>query len=122
MVYDWSQGELAEGLRCYREQDFFTAHEHWEKVWLQSAEPEKSLIQAVIQVAAACHHLQHGNVRGTISLLKSAMGRTVNHPSPCAGVSVIALREDALRWLAQLEGDAEFCHQGTPYPVIRLEV
>ena len=30
---DWQHGALAEGLACYRRQEFFLAHEHWEDVW-----------------------------------------------------------------------------------------
>jgi uncharacterized protein len=54
---DWSCGELAEGLRCYRAEEFFLAHEHWEGVWLKAQEPEKTFLQALIQTTAAFHHL-----------------------------------------------------------------
>ena len=30
MTLDWNLGALADGLRCYRSQEFFMAHEHWE--------------------------------------------------------------------------------------------
>ena len=119
-TFDWSSGELADGLRCYREGEFFTAHEHWEKVWLTSTEPEKSMLQAIIQVAAACHHLQNGNVRGCISLLKSALGRMKDHPSPCAGIAVAALREDVCEWLERLEGNSVSEEMESPYPVLRI--
>jgi predicted metal-dependent hydrolase len=119
-TFDWNDGELAAGLRCYREGEFFTAHEHWEIVWLAAAEPEKSLLQAVIQVAAACHHLQNGNVRGCISLLNSAMGRVKDHPSPCAGIDLASLRNDVERWLGRLRGESESEELESPYPLIRV--
>ncbi len=68
--FDWSKGELHEGLACYQAKQFFEAHEHWEVVWLLSAEPEKTLLQAIIQVAASFHHLQRGNEKGARSLLR----------------------------------------------------
>ena len=120
MTYDWDEGELAAGLRCYREREFFTAHEHWEKVWLSSAEPEKTILQAVIQVAAACHHLQNGNVRGCISLLNSALRRMKDQPSPCAGIAVASLREDVSQWLGRLEGKSVAEELESPYPVVRV--
>ena len=62
MDLDWTHGRLAEGLRCYHAQEFFAAHEHWENEWLASQEPEKTFLQALIQVAAAFHHFRrwHG--------------------------------------------------------------
>ena len=46
MALDWSCGALAEGLRCYRNEEFFLAHEHWEAIWLHCEEPEKTFLQA----------------------------------------------------------------------------
>jgi len=39
MTLDWTQGELAEGLRCYRSRNFFAAHEHCESDWLVTKGP-----------------------------------------------------------------------------------
>ena len=61
MPLDWSCGALAEGLQCYESGEFFLAHEHWEGVWLNCEEPEKTFLQALIQITAAFHHLQRKN-------------------------------------------------------------
>jgi hypothetical protein len=50
MTLDWNLGALADGLRCYRTQEFFAAHEHWESVWRKCQGPEKSFLQALIQI------------------------------------------------------------------------
>ena len=55
MSLDWTQGGLYEGLRCFHSSTFFEAHEHWESVWLAAQEPEKTLLQGLIQVAASFH-------------------------------------------------------------------
>jgi hypothetical protein len=102
---DWSGGELAEGLRCYRAEKFFLAHEHWEGVWLKEQEPEKSFLQALIQIAAAFHHLQRGNERGTASLLRAALLRLEPHAICFGGVMVGPLREEVMAWLRKLETD-----------------
>ena len=60
-MLDLTSRELAEGLGCYQREAFFATHEHWELVWLETEEPEKSFVQALIQVAAAFHHWQRGN-------------------------------------------------------------
>ena len=44
-MIDWSTPEMSAGLTCFRGEQFFEAHEHWEAVWLRSSEPEKTFIQ-----------------------------------------------------------------------------
>lgn len=104
-MLDWSDGGLAVGLRCYRAQEFFLAHEHWEEVWLQAKEPEKTFLQALIQTTAAFHHLQRGNRRGATSLLHAALRRLEAYEISFGGVSVKALREEIGAWLQALEQD-----------------
>ena len=91
MKLDWTQGGLAEGLRCYRSREFFAAHEHWESVWLATKGPEKAFLQALIQLAAALHHIQRGNPRGAASLLRSALQRLEPHPLLFGGIAVSSL-------------------------------
>jgi uncharacterized protein len=98
----WKQGSLAEGLACYRRQEFFEAHEHWEAVWLRLEEPEKSFMQAVIQVTAAFHHLQAANPAGAISLLQRALRRLEECPAQFGGIAVARLREQIREWLGAL--------------------
>jgi predicted metal-dependent hydrolase len=102
MILDWNGGALAEGLRCYREGEFFMAHEHWEGVWLACQEPEKTFLQALIQVAAAFHHWQRGNAEGTASLLRSALRKLGRYPDEFEGIAVESLRQSLLEWLDAL--------------------
>jgi uncharacterized protein len=101
---DWKSGALAEGVRCYRNEEFWLAHEHWESVWLRLDEPEKTFLQALIQTTAAFHHLQKGNTRGTVSLLRRALGRLEPYPAFFGGVDLAQLRREAGEWLLSLEG------------------
>lgn len=103
MTLDWSCGELAEGLGCYRRREFFDAHEHWELVWLRLEEPEKSFLQAIIQVTAAFHHWQKRETAGTESLLRRVQRRLVLCPAVFGGIAVAQLREEIAAWLKGLE-------------------
>jgi uncharacterized protein len=103
MSFDWSSGALAQGLHCYRCGDFFLAHEHWEGVWLQCVEPEKTFLQALIQIAAAFHHRQRGNLAGAASLLRAALRKLGSYPGECEGVAVEELRASLRAWLDALE-------------------
>lgn len=100
---DWNTGALAEGLRCYRAGQFFDAHEHWESVWLASAEPDKTFLQALIQVTAAFHHLRRGNPLGAASLIHRALHRLDRYPPHYAGLQVEALRHELRAWRDALQ-------------------
>jgi len=117
MPLDWSCGALAEGLRCYKNEEFFLAHEHWEGIWLNCEEPEKTFLQALIQITAAFHHLQRKNFRGTASLLHAALRRLDSFPAAYGGIAVEALRESVRAWLQAL--DREGPSPQLPIPQLR---
>jgi uncharacterized protein len=116
-LLDWTTGELAEGLRCYRGGQFFLAHEHWESVWLQSREPEKAFLQSLIQTAAAFHHLQKQNDIGAASLLRNALRKLDPLPSSFGGIAIAPLRDEIRAWLQALDGHRDLPHLA--YPAIR---
>jgi len=117
MPLDWSAGELAEGLKCYRAGEFFAAHEHWESAWLRLKEPEKSFLQALIQVTAAFHHYYAGNLVGAVSLLRRALRRLEVCPAEFGGVTVEPLREEVRVWVRAMEdGDV------VPWSVVEIGV
>ncbi len=103
MSLDWTRPELLTGLRCYRNGEFFAAHEHWEIVWLQAPEPDKTFLQALIQLSAALHHLQRGNFIGALSLLTTARRRLSAFGPEYAGVAVAALITEIDAGLSCLE-------------------
>jgi uncharacterized protein len=103
MPLDWSSGALAEGLHCYNTREYFLAHEHWESVWLKCEEPEKTFLQALIQITAAFHHLERKNFKGAASLLRGALRRLDSFPAIYGGVEVGAVRESVREWLTMLE-------------------
>ena len=112
--FDWNSGPLAAGLACYRNQQFFEAHEHWELVWLGLPEPEKTFLQSLIQVSAAFHHLQRGNRAGTISLLTRALRRLERYPDNFCGVAVGPIRESVRGWMEVLVSDEPQEHREFP--------
>jgi len=114
VTLDWNCDELAEGLGCYRRGEYFLAHEHWESVWLRLDEPEKSFLQALIQVTAAFHHLDAGNRAGMASLLRRALRRLERSPAQFGGIEVAALRREISEWLHALESAAPVTPAGPP--------
>lgn len=107
MVLDWTQGSLAEGLKCYRAHQFFETHEHWEAVWLTCPQPEKKFLQALIQITVAFHHLQRENRVGAARLLTAALRKLEQYPSKFGGIRVGQLRDSLLATMEAVErGDA----------------
>lgn len=103
MELDWNSGALAQGLKCFSRQEFFGAHEHWEIVWLKCAEPQKSFLQALIQVASAFHHHQRNNLRGAASLLRRALHKLEHFPAHFEQIDVAELRSELSEWMRALE-------------------
>jgi predicted metal-dependent hydrolase len=107
MALDWKRGALAEGLACYQCGEFFAAHEHWESVWLRAEEPEKSFLQALIQMSSACHHRRRGNLRGAVSLMRKSLRRLELCPPRFGRIDASSLCRQGREWLRLLEqGDA----------------
>lgn len=103
MHLDWTEGPLAEGLRLYNTGEYFEAHELWEHIWLGALEPERTFLQALIQVTAAFEHLKRNdNQLGASRLLGHALRRLSPYAQHFAGIDVDLLRADIRERLASL--------------------
>jgi predicted metal-dependent hydrolase len=116
VTLEWHRGPLADGLTCYGRGEFFLAHEHWEAVWLTLEEPRKSFLQALIQVAAAFHHLHAGNPAGAASLLRRALRRLELCPADFGSIAITPLCEEISEWLSAIESGA------TPVPAAQPQI
>jgi uncharacterized protein len=90
------------GLRHFNAREFFEAHEVWEEVWLVEAEPEKTFLQGIIQVAAAFHHYRRGNSDGAETLLAAGIVKITRFPANHRGLAIQELREEAKLWARAL--------------------
>jgi uncharacterized protein len=114
MKFDWTQGDLAEGLRRYEGAQFFAAHEAWESLWLVAIEPDKTFLQGLIQVTAALHHFQNANHLGTVGLLQAALRRLESYPKSFGSISTALLCDDIRAWLIALEAGEPAPTFGSP--------
>lgn len=87
------------GVAHFNAGRFFEAHEVWEELWLAAAEPEKTFLQGLIQVAAAFHHRARGNARGAQSLLAAGIAKLAGSPDDFRGIAIGDLREEAEQWI-----------------------
>ncbi len=86
------------GVALFNARKFFEAHEVWEELWLVEAEPEKTFLQGLIQLAAACHHHSRGNLSGTHSLLAAGLAKLRRFPDNHRGIALAELRAAAEKW------------------------
>lgn len=84
--------KFREGIQLFNSREFFKAHEVWEELWLDAAEPEKTFLQGLIQCAAAFHHYTRGNRNGARSLLENAYAKLEGFPEAHHGLNLAPLR------------------------------
>lgn len=81
----------SEGIELFNREEFWHAHEAWEACWLVAVEPERTLLQGLIQTAAALVQLQRGNRRGLIRNWFKARPKLVAFPTQIADLDLAVL-------------------------------
>jgi uncharacterized protein len=90
--------QFERGITHFNACEFFEAHEVWEELWLRAAEPQKTFLQGIIQLAAAFHHYQRGNSSGAKSLLAAGITKLERFSPSHGGIDVAALLAAAHAW------------------------
>ncbi len=90
--------ELIQGIAQFNRQEYFEAHETLEAIWRRESGPVRLLYQGVIQVAVGLLHAHRGNHRGAVQLLDRGIAKLDGFPSPCLGIDVASLRDQARRY------------------------
>lgn len=91
------------GIECFNRHEFFACHELLEEIWLEEPEGEKPFYQGIIQVAAAFHHFQRGNLAGLESLLRAGAEKLRGYPPDSHGIDLGGLLAALDPWLERLE-------------------
>ena len=86
----------------------FNAHEVLEAAWKNGPDEERMLWQGLAQLAVGITHVQRGNFKGAITLLRRASGRLSRYdvPAPYA-IDVEGLADFADALINYLAGSAE---------------
>ncbi len=106
--------KFQKGLEQFNHSHFFEAHETWEEIWLSAAEPEKTFLQGIIQVAAAFHHYTCGNPAGAGSLLQAGAKKLEQFPETHRGLALEELRAAVRRWIAALAAGTDLGREQLP--------
>ena len=105
-------------VELFNDGEWYDAHDVFEELWHETADPHRRSLQGVLQVAVAQLHLQRDNRRGATILFGEALGRLKRPGNPDLGLdieSLCAAVEHRLRAL-QSDEDPELC----TVPVLRV--
>lgn len=111
------QETFRRGIDCFNRREFFTCHELLEEIWLEEPPEEKPFYQGVIQVAAAFHHFQNGNLKGLRSLLAAGTEKLRRYPPDSHGVDLAGLLAQLDPWLLRLHNRQPL--DDLPLPTLR---
>lgn len=86
----------------------FNAHEVLEAAWKNGPDDEKTLWQALAQLAVGITHVQRGNVKGAITVLRRASAGLAHDDQPAPhDIDVAGLVDYAGELIADLAASAE---------------
>ena len=99
------------GVELFNAGEWYAAHDLFEELWHETADPERRSLQGILQVAVAQLHLQRGNRRGATILFGEALGRLKRPGTPDLGLDLASLCGAAQQRLEALqqERDPESC-------------
>ncbi|TLZ85250.1 MAG: DUF309 domain-containing protein [Methanobacteriota archaeon] len=86
---------IDQGIRLFNEEYFFEAHEVLEDLWKREPGKSKVFLQGLIQICAAYHHFQNGNLIGAETLLDRGKRRTESLSSRASNARARDLRTRA---------------------------
>jgi uncharacterized protein len=92
-----------QGIEEFNRQEFYACHDTLEALWMDSAEPQKTFYQGILQIAVGCYHLGHGNWRGAVILLGEGLRRLHSYPEDYEGIDVERLRSQSQELLSFLQ-------------------
>ena len=100
-----------QGVELFNAGEWYAAHDLFEELWHETADPERRSLQGILQVAVAQLHLERGNRRGATILFGEALGRLKRPGTPDLGLDLASLCRAAQQRLEvlQQDGDPESC-------------
>jgi predicted metal-dependent hydrolase len=115
---------ITEGIRLFNDRFFFEAHEVLEGVWREEHGEPKIFLQGLIQISAAYHHAQNGNLVGATTLLQRGAEKIRRYPAGYLGIGTkdLLARVDADRARLETLGPGTDIESRIQYPTIERKV
>jgi len=105
------------GVAAFNGGDWYGCHDDFEAVWHETQGRLRPILQAILQIAVAHHHLEKGNQRGATILLGEGLGRLAA-VGPCElGLDIHSLQQTCQQRLVALQQASSL----DPFTLPRLE-
>lgn len=98
---------FAMALELFNSGAWYEAHDAFEELWHEQVNPERRLLQGIIQIAVAHVHLERGNARGATILLGEGIGRLKASLPTALGLDLTHLHALASARLLVLQNDGD---------------
>ena len=106
-----------EAVDQFNQGDWYASHDGFEALWHESLEPERTVLQGILQIAVAHLHRERGNLRGATVLLGEGLGRLRSCADGSLGVDLHLLRVNSAHFLKALQQERGV--DGLPAPCLR---
>jgi predicted metal-dependent hydrolase len=94
---------LREAVEQFNHGDWYASHDGFEALWHETLEPERTVLQGILQIAVAHLHRERGNLRGATVLLGEGLGRLSSCGDGALGFDLALLRTNSARFLEALQ-------------------
>ncbi len=94
---------FVQALELFNSGAWYEAHDAFEELWHEQMDPERKLLQAIVQIAVAHVHLERGNTRGCTILLGEGIGRLKPSLPVALGLDLASLHSVVSDRLAALQ-------------------
>jgi len=71
---------LQDGIIFFNLGQYFEAHEAWEDLWRKTQGPLRFFYQGLVQAAVGLHHLNKGNLNGSMAQLRKSISKLEQYP------------------------------------------
>lgn len=91
----------------FNAQNYFRAHELWEKMWINAGQ-EKKFLQGLIQIAVGYHHFMHENKEGAVMLIGRGCGYLSEYPGNYLGIDSANFIKEAIETISKINKNEPF--------------
>ena len=100
----YTDPRFASGVELFNRGEWYAAHDVFEELWHDTADPERRWLQGAVQVAVAMVHLGRDNHNGAAILLGEGTGRLTRAEASPPGWQSAALLDPCRLLQQQLHG------------------